>query len=318
MTDIFISYAKEDKAATEALATLFEEQGWTVWWDRDIPLGLPFDRAIEEALVAAKCVVVLWSQVSVDSDWVRSEAGEAHRRGTIIPARIDDVPLPLAFSRIQAADLTRWKGESDSPEILQLLGQVEALLQSSEPGPARREPGARRTKPRKIRRIVRVVAARKPLYLWLALGGVTVSLLTISVIWWRLGLELPETRPRDLAIRPPATSRPLPAEVQAQVKTLLELGESHLEIGFLIEPPGSNAYESFDQALRLDPENPRANAGIRRIGDKLVVLATQTRDRGDIARSTNLVDEGLRRLPDHAGLLALKRTIDAERVPTQR
>ncbi len=316
MTDIFISYAKEDKAVTEALAALFEEQGWSVWWDRDIPLGREYDRVIEEALVSAKCVVVLWSQVSTDSDWVRSEAEEAHRHGTIIPALIDDVLPPLAFRRIQAADLTRWKGESDSPEILQILGQVATLLSRAKPAPPQRDRKTRRTKPRKIRRLARVVVARKPHYLWITLGGVTASLVALTVIWWRLGLELPDTAPSDVVERAPRAV--LTEETKARLDTLLELGESHLEIGFLIEPPGSNAYESFEQALRLDPGNPRAKAGIRRIGDKIVVLATQTRDRGDIARSTDLIEEGLRRLPDHAGLLALKRSVDSDRVSTQR
>lgn len=269
--------------------------------------------------MAAKCVVVLWSRISTDSDWVRSEAEEAHRQGTIIPALIDDVLPPLAFRRIQAADLTRWRGHSDSPEILQLLQQIDALLKrATATEPPGRESETRRAPPRKIRRLARVVVTRKPHYVWITLGGVAVSLLAMTVIWWRFGLQLPESKPPDGAAGTPYTSRAPTAKMQAQIDDLLDLGESHLEIGFLIEPPGSNAYESFEQVLKLDPQNTRATGGIRRIGDKIAALARQSRDRGDIARATNLVEEGLRILPDHAGLLVFKRTLHTERASTQR
>ena len=37
MSDIFISYAKEDKEKAGLLAEVLEEQGWSVWWDRRDP-----------------------------------------------------------------------------------------------------------------------------------------------------------------------------------------------------------------------------------------------------------------------------------------
>ena len=59
MSDIFISYKREDKAQAARLAGAFEAEGWTVFWDRDILPGKTVDRAIAEELAAAKCVVVL-------------------------------------------------------------------------------------------------------------------------------------------------------------------------------------------------------------------------------------------------------------------
>ena len=61
MSDIFISYAREDRSRAQELAAVLEGQGWSVWWDRSIPPGRSFDQVIEEALVGAKCVLVLWS-----------------------------------------------------------------------------------------------------------------------------------------------------------------------------------------------------------------------------------------------------------------
>ena len=64
MTDIFVSYAHEDKARIEPLINLLEEFGWSVWWDTKIQTGVLFDMEIESALNAARCVLVVWSLVS--------------------------------------------------------------------------------------------------------------------------------------------------------------------------------------------------------------------------------------------------------------
>ncbi len=128
MSDIFISYASEDKEKAGLLSKVLEEQGWSVWWDRKIPPGRTFDEVIEEALDAAKCVVVLWSKASVKSDWVKEEASEGNRRKILVPGVIEDVNIPLGFRRIQAAQLIDWNGEKSYQEINQLIDSVEKVL----------------------------------------------------------------------------------------------------------------------------------------------------------------------------------------------
>ncbi len=124
MSDIFISYASQDRARAEILAEAIAQQGWSVWWDRAIPPGKTFDQVIEEALDAAKCVIVLWSNQSVASHWVKTEAAEGLRRGIVVPVLIDDVRIPLEFKRIQAARLVDWEGESTHPEFDKLVKAV--------------------------------------------------------------------------------------------------------------------------------------------------------------------------------------------------
>jgi len=113
MADIFISFASEDRSRAELLAKALKAQGWSVWWDRDIIPGRQFDQAIQEALTAAKCVVVLWSKKSITSDWVKEEADIGKKRQILVPAKIDSVELPFGFGRIQAADLTDWEADTD-------------------------------------------------------------------------------------------------------------------------------------------------------------------------------------------------------------
>ena len=108
MAEIFISYATEDRERARALALSLEHRGWSTWWDRKIPLGKQFDVVIEEAIAAARCVIVLWSRASVGSEWVRSEATEAERRGILVPVFLENVPAPLAFRLLSGADLSDW------------------------------------------------------------------------------------------------------------------------------------------------------------------------------------------------------------------
>ncbi|MFT7472826.1 MAG: putative ATPase, partial [Kiritimatiellia bacterium] len=104
MTDVFISYSSEDRDRVRPLVTTLERGGWSVWWDRQIDAGTAFDREIEKAIDEAKCIVVIWSKNSVESEWVRTEAGEGLERGNLVPVMIENVKLPLAFRRIQAID----------------------------------------------------------------------------------------------------------------------------------------------------------------------------------------------------------------------
>ena len=128
--DVFISYAKGDRARAAELASALEANGWSVWWDRDIPPGRTFDEVIEEALTQTRSVVVLWSAESVKSRWVRTEASAAAERGTLVPALIEPVTIPLEFRRLEAADLTVWHGDRNHPEFQQLVETLAGLIQA--------------------------------------------------------------------------------------------------------------------------------------------------------------------------------------------
>jgi formylglycine-generating enzyme required for sulfatase activity len=129
MSDIFLSYANDDLARIRPLVHFLEQQGWSVWWDRTIPLGKTYDLVIEEALDTARCVVVVWSQTSVVSHWVRTEAEEGRQRGILVPVMIDsDVRLPLAFRLLQTARLLDWSDTASHPEFDGLVQAITALL----------------------------------------------------------------------------------------------------------------------------------------------------------------------------------------------
>jgi tetratricopeptide (TPR) repeat protein len=128
MTDIFISYARADRGRAEQLARVFEQQGWTVWWDRELFAGNVYSKEIAGALAGAKAVIVLWSQSSVASNWVKDEAQDGATRDVLIPVLIDKVSLPLGFRQYQAADLSGWDGSTATEELNDLLRGVAHLI----------------------------------------------------------------------------------------------------------------------------------------------------------------------------------------------
>src|SRR5262245_61702096 len=128
MADIFLSYASADRERIRPLVTILEERGWSVWWDRKIPPGKTWHQVIQQAIDEAKCVVVVWSHQSVQSDWVITEAEEGKDRQALIPVLIDNIKAPLAFRRIQAARLVDWNGELSHHEIGALFEVIEAIV----------------------------------------------------------------------------------------------------------------------------------------------------------------------------------------------
>jgi hypothetical protein len=97
MSDIFISYAKEDHPWAEMLAQTLKDRGWLTFWDRTIPTGKTWRETIGRELEGARCVIVLWSKTSIESDWVQEEA-DAKRRRVLVPVLIDKVHPPYGFS----------------------------------------------------------------------------------------------------------------------------------------------------------------------------------------------------------------------------
>ena len=60
-------------------------------------------------------------------------------------------------------------------------------------------------------------------------------------------------------------SIPLTEEQKATVERLLSVAQAHMAIGRYLEPPGSNAKETFEMILQLDPSNAIARSGMEKI-----------------------------------------------------
>ncbi|MGE0739864.1 MAG: TIR domain-containing protein [Hyphomonadaceae bacterium] len=131
MADVFISYAREDKQRAEHVARGLSELGLECFWDSDIPPGQTWADYIESKLGACKAVVVLWSENSTKSNWVREEARMGREKAKLIPAALDKSPPPFGFGEVQAADLSMWDGDFAKAEWRRFAGAVETAVRGS-------------------------------------------------------------------------------------------------------------------------------------------------------------------------------------------
>ena len=173
MSDIFISYASEDRDRVQPLARALERKGWSVWWDRRIPVGRSFDEVIQEALDASKTVVVVWTTNSVKSQWVKNEAREGLHRRVLFPVMLlEEIKIPLEFRHVQAAQLTDWQPEeshSGFDQFVQDIAQIIGPSPAVKPEPPSTQTPA--TKPQSIASPAKTITGKDGATMLLIPGG---------------------------------------------------------------------------------------------------------------------------------------------------
>ena len=144
MTDVFVSYAREDRARVEPLIEWLELAGFEVWWDTRVAPGRSFGDEIENVLGECRAVVVVWSEHSIHSNWVQAEATEGLERGILVPVHIDDVRVPLPFRRIQGAEMSGFPRNHDKRAFEQLHNVLVAMVgKPATPAPPSPRPARR-------------------------------------------------------------------------------------------------------------------------------------------------------------------------------
>jgi hypothetical protein len=131
MVQIFISYSRADRAVAAQLADRLTENGYDVWWDAELVGGSRFDDEIKRVLREASAAVILWSENSARSDWVRAEADMARGQGTAIPVLIDEVrrdELPIPFQQLHMTRLAGWDGSVGAEGYQTLMRAVARLV----------------------------------------------------------------------------------------------------------------------------------------------------------------------------------------------
>lgn len=133
MADVFVSYARKNRARVAELSGALEATGYRLWWDPELAPGDDYGMVIEREIAAAPCVVVAWSEAARASLWVRAEANEALDAGKLVQVSLDRAKLPLPFTMLHFLDFSRWRGERQGEPWGEFDGRVGALLRGEPP-----------------------------------------------------------------------------------------------------------------------------------------------------------------------------------------
>lgn len=195
MAEVFLSYAREDRARAELVARGLAAAGVEVFWDNEIPPGQTWADYIETKLAQCKALIVLWSETSTKSQWVREEARLGRDKGVLIPAMIDVCQAPFGFGEVQAANLADWNGEAEHPTWRRFVEAVRTA--NNNPAPSRPAPQAAMSAPPRAAAAPREERKKGvPVWIWVV-GSVVATVVALGIY----GSTLPST---------PAASNPTP------------------------------------------------------------------------------------------------------------
>jgi hypothetical protein len=162
-----------------------------VWWDLHLSAGDTFDEEIDRRLHQVDAVVVLWSRHSVASRWVKAEADVAAEREVLVPARLDDVEIPLPFRRTHAADLAGWRGRPESTGLTQIRSALVRLSPADQPVSAQIGP----TRPSKLSAQAAIGEFWRDWRVWI---GLVILVVSVAVSAFLLGGHEPSSETVEL------------------------------------------------------------------------------------------------------------------------
>lgn len=195
MADVAICYSSDGEAAAGLLAAALAHAGYSIWSEErsNVP--------IEDRIGDVRAAIVIWSELSRESDWIRAEANYARGQDKLIQASVDDRPPPMPFDPNAVAPLAGWCGGPDHDGWRRILARVEAQCRAR-PQAAAAAPAAApaRTQAPRGRGLVPAVAVLLAL-----------AVIASAFFWMRSGPPYGADSPpsKEEANRPPvASARP--------------------------------------------------------------------------------------------------------------
>lgn len=129
MSNIFISYSKKDTELANSIRLNLKSEGYDVWWDNNLIAGNPWEEEIHNALKKSEIILILWTNNSIKSDWVKHEASIAKLKGNLIQVFIDDISfIPSIFQTIQSSNLTDWNMRENDTSFVALLESIKLKI----------------------------------------------------------------------------------------------------------------------------------------------------------------------------------------------
>lgn len=132
--DVFISYKREERTYSESVKDALISSGYRVVTDLNIAKNAEFGDAIDTMIRTAKLTLVLWTNASVASDWVRKEARlaldleKAGKPNRYLGVLLEDVGLELPPDLRGLQMVAAHKNGLNDIGVLQIIESVRDVL----------------------------------------------------------------------------------------------------------------------------------------------------------------------------------------------
>jgi tetratricopeptide (TPR) repeat protein len=243
MAKVFLSYDHEDIERAASIAAALENAGHSVWWDRQIHGGAEYNSEIEGAVAAADVVVVLWTERSVRSAWVRDEAAEGRDLGKLVPVALDGAKPPMGFRQFQTIRAPELRGRKRPAQIDELLHAIQKIAGSATSplsGPPRQQ------------------FQRRRVHLsWVASGAIVIAIVAISLLFWRPWASAPGALAAVVAADSAPASRDYARDLLTKLGQLQSAKPGALEL--VVPDERKRADLVFEVSGSADGQQARAN-----------------------------------------------------------
>lgn len=124
LSDVFISYKREEKPYVEGIARTLRDLKLDVWFDAKLTPGQDFDEEINREVNSARTVLVCWSILAVQSRWVRSEASVGHKRNVLVACFLEECEPWTPFNLVHTENLSGTVLDGANPAWIKLIDQI--------------------------------------------------------------------------------------------------------------------------------------------------------------------------------------------------
>jgi len=138
--EVFVSYSRKDNKIVEPIVEKLRNAGFAVWRDRE---NLPsnstdFSKEAQKAIDFAQCVLVIWTENSIDSEYVSGEAIQAKNQRKLVQVNngIAHNKLKSPFNVAQCTPLDLSKVVELVRQAIGVHGPLEHIVNPSVIGPA--------------------------------------------------------------------------------------------------------------------------------------------------------------------------------------
>jgi hemoglobin-like flavoprotein len=122
LSHVMISYCHTDRAFVAKLAEALKSRNCDIWFDEKLRPGDDYSVQIQQRIVDAAAMIVVWSNSACDSPWVRAETLKAFNlKKRLIQVIKEPCSLQVPFNALQFIDLTDWRFDSNAAKIDEIV-----------------------------------------------------------------------------------------------------------------------------------------------------------------------------------------------------